>query len=82
MTLAELASGLTKDDLRALTTEMVDTMQHFIKDCADADVVFTPIDPAAKDDAAATEAEKDIAWNLGHPKRAQFHRSCPSGNGF
>jgi hypothetical protein len=66
MTLAELAAGLTKDDLRALTNEMVDTMQDLIKGCTDADVVFTPLDPAAKDDAAATEDERYIAWGLGH----------------
>jgi hypothetical protein len=45
---------------------MVDTVHGLIKDCTDADVTFTPVDPAAKDDAAATEAEKTIAWSLGH----------------
>ncbi len=64
--LPELAHGLTRDDLRALTNEMVDTQLALIKDCTDADVVFQPIDPIAKDDAAATEAEKDLAWTLGH----------------
>lgn len=65
-TLSELASGLTKDDLRALTNEMVDAVQSLIKDCTDADVTFTPVDPTAKDDAAATDAERNIAWGLGH----------------
>ena len=65
-TMLDLAAGLTKDDLRALTNEMIDTVHGLIKDATDADVVFQPIDPEAKDDAAATEAEKDIAWSLGH----------------
>lgn len=65
-TLPALAEGLTVDDLRALTNEMIDTVQALIKDCTDADVVFDPIDPNAKDDFAATEAEKNIAWGLGH----------------
>ena len=66
ITLAELASGLSKDDLRALTSEMVDFVQDLIKDCTDADVVYEPIDPNAKDDFAASDAEKNIAWGLGH----------------
>jgi hypothetical protein len=65
-TITELASGLTKDDLRRLTNEMIDTVQHLIEGCTDADVVFTPIDTNAKDDFAATDAEKHIAWGLGH----------------
>jgi hypothetical protein len=65
-TMAELAEGLTVDDLRRLTNEMVDCVQDLIKDCTDADVVFDPIDPDAKDDFAASEAEKNISWGLGH----------------
>ena len=64
--LVDLAIGLTKDDLRRLTNEMIDTQLKLIADCTDADVVFQPVDPGAKDDAAATEAEKEIAWTLGH----------------
>lgn len=64
--LVDLAIGLTKDDLRRLTNEMIDTQLKHIADCADADVVFQPVDPGAKDDAAATDAEKEIAWTLGH----------------
>jgi hypothetical protein len=65
-TLNELAAGLNKDDLRKLTIEMVDTLQGLIKDCTDDNVTFTPIDPKAEDTAAATEAERHIAWTLGH----------------
>jgi hypothetical protein len=66
MTMAELANGLTVEDLRRHTNEMVDYVQDLIKDCTDADVVFEPIDPDAKDDFAASDAEKNIAWTLGH----------------
>lgn len=65
-TMAELANGLTVDDLRRMTNEMADTVHDLITDCTDADVVFDPIDPNAKDDFAASDAEKNIAWNLGH----------------
>jgi len=64
--LVDLAKGLTKDDLRQLTNEMVDTELKLIAGCTDADVVFQPSDPGAKDDVAATEAEKNIPWTLGH----------------
>lgn len=65
-TMAALADGLMKDDLSRLTNEMIDTVQGLIADCIDADVVFTPIDQKAKDDFAATDSEKNIAWGLGH----------------
>lgn len=64
--LTDLAQGLTKDDLRTLTNEMVDAQLALIADCTDADVVFQPSDPAAKDDAAATTAEVNMPWTLGH----------------
>lgn len=66
MTMAQLANGLTRDDLRRETNAMIDRMLAFIADCAEADVTFTPYDPAAFDEAAATEEEKSIAWTLGH----------------
>jgi hypothetical protein len=64
--LTDLAQGLTQDDLRALTNEMVDAQLALIADCTDADVVFRPSDPGAKDDAAATTAEVNMPWTLGH----------------
>jgi hypothetical protein len=66
MTMAQLAEGLTRDDLRRLTNEMVDRMLALIAGCADADVVFTPVDLTANDGAAATEAEVNMPWTLGH----------------
>jgi hypothetical protein len=65
-TLSELVAGLTLDDLRALTNEMIDTMLGMIAGCVDADVVFVPSDPAAHDQFAATEEEVKLAWTLGH----------------
>ena len=65
-TLAELVAGLTIDDLRALTNEMVDTMQGLIAGCVDADATFDPVDPAAHDRFAATEEEVKLTWTLGH----------------
>ncbi len=66
MTLRELAAPLTLADLRGLTNEMVDEMLALIAPCADADVVFMPVDPEANDTFAADETEKDVAWTLGH----------------
>ncbi len=66
MTMADLCRDLTRDDLRRLTNEMVDTMMALIADCTDADVTFEPDDPEAVDHAAATEAEVNMSWTLGH----------------
>lgn len=65
-TLVELAAGLTPADLRALTNEMVDTMQALIRDCTDEDVVFIPEDPDAFDAYASSGAAVNSAWTLGH----------------
>jgi hypothetical protein len=64
--MAELAEGLTRADLRRLTNEMVDRMLALIADCVDADVTFIPDDPAAHDEAAATADELNMPWTLGH----------------
>ena len=66
LTMAELCAGLTVDDLRALTNEMVDTMQALIANCSDAEVVFQPSDPAADDPYASDTADVNVAWTLGH----------------
>ncbi len=65
-TIADLSVGLTVADLRDLTNEMVDHQLAQIADTTDADVVFTPSDPGAEDTFAASDAERNIAWNLGH----------------
>lgn len=66
MTMAELCDGLTVDDLRALTNEMVDAMQTLIANCGDADVAFQPSDPAADDPYASDADDVNVAWTLGH----------------
>ena len=66
MRLVELATELTKEDLRALTNEMVDAMGELIRDCVDADVLLVPDDPAAHDPAASSEDEEGLSWTLGH----------------
>jgi hypothetical protein len=66
MTVAELATGLTSDDLANLTNEMVNTMLGLIAGCIDADITFVPVDPQADDRFAATEDEVKLAWTLGH----------------
>ncbi|MFQ5614591.1 MAG: DinB family protein [Anaerolineae bacterium] len=66
ITFNELAATLNIDDLRELTDGMVDTMLDLIADCVDEDVTFQPLDPDADDTYAADEAEKNIAWTLGH----------------
>jgi hypothetical protein len=66
MSYAELVADLTVDDLRDLTNEMVDDQLALIADCTDVDVVFEPHDPDAADPYAEDEADRDLAWNLGH----------------
>ena len=66
ITLAELAAGLTRDDLGDLTHEMVDTMLGLIAACVDADVTFEPVDLEAHDPFAEKPEEASLAWNLGH----------------
>jgi len=66
ITMLELTAGLTVADLHRLTDEMIDTMLGYLTEATDAEVVFVPTDPKAKDEAAATAAEVDLAWTLGH----------------
>lgn len=66
MTYAELVAGLTVADMRDLTNEMIDFQLNLLADCTDADVVFVPEDPEADDPYAADEADKELAWTLGH----------------
>ena len=65
-TLLELTAGLTPADLRALTNEMIDTVQALIRDCTDGDVVFAPEDPDAFDSYASSGAAVSLPWTLGH----------------
>ena len=64
-TILELTRDLTKTDLHRLTDEMVDTMAAIISDATDADVVFVPNDPNAKD-TYGNPKDAELAWTLGH----------------
>jgi hypothetical protein len=64
--MSQLVAGLTADDLRRLTNEMVDVMLDLIRGCKDPDVIFVPSDPDASDPFAADEADIHLAWTLGH----------------
>jgi hypothetical protein len=66
ITFPELVAGLTRDDLRALTEEMIDTILEQIAGCVDADVTFEPVDPQANDPYASTPEELGMPWTLGH----------------
>ena len=66
LTWAELTAGLTVDDLRDLTNEMVDTMLDLIADCTDEDVTLAPDDPTAHDMYAVNQDEVNMSWTLGH----------------
>ncbi|MEO6458633.1 MAG: DinB family protein [Chloroflexia bacterium] len=57
---------LTTHDLRELTNQMVDRMLKLIESCSDAEVTQEPEDPEANDPTAATEAELNMPWTLGH----------------
>ena len=65
-TIQELAQGLTRDDLRRVTDEMIESELDLIAACTDADVVFVPEDPEANDSFATAGDEIKIAWTLGH----------------
>lgn len=54
------------DDLAPLTNEMIDCLLALLVECIDADVTFVPQDPEANDTFAASAAEADLAWTLGH----------------
>ncbi len=73
ITFAELVAGLTQDNLRALTDEMIDMTLALIAGCVDADVTFEPIDPQAHDPYAATPEELYLALDPG-PRARPYHR--------
>ncbi len=51
--LADLAAGLTRDDLRCELDAMYAEVARLAADAGDADVTFQPRDPAANDPYAA-----------------------------
>lgn len=65
-TMRELTAGLTVDDLRRLTNEMIDYQLQLIVESTDADVTADVPDPDANDTFAGNPDEVNLAWNLGH----------------
>jgi hypothetical protein len=65
-TYQDLAQGISKNDLRNLTTEMIDVQLEIVSTAQDADVVYVPEDPDANDPFAKTEDEIHMPWTLGH----------------
>lgn len=67
MTFALPASsdGMTREDLRRLTNQLITQVTKMLRRCVDADVTFVPVDPQASDPGAAA-AEQNVAWTLGH----------------
>lgn len=64
--IAEVCGAFSPEALRQLTHEMIDTMLGLIAGCQDEDVVFVYDDPEANDEAAASDAEANLPWTLGH----------------
>jgi uncharacterized damage-inducible protein DinB len=65
-TFADLTAGVSHDDLRNLTNEIVDMQLALVEECVDADVIFVPEDPNAHDPYAEGAGDVAIAWTLGH----------------
>ncbi len=65
-TLMQLAEGLTRDDLRRLTEEMVGLQLAALDGVTDAEVVYVPEDPDANDTYAASDEDVNLPWTLGH----------------
>ena len=65
-TLAQLGEGLTVDDLRRLTNEMIDAQLALIADSTDDDVNADVLDPEANDTFASNQADVGLSWTLGH----------------
>ena len=66
ITFDDLIKGLSIEDLRCLTNEMIDLQLSILSKSNNAEVVFIPQDPNAHDPFAETEKEVDISWTLGH----------------
>ena len=66
LTMQQLTNGLTRDDLRELTNEMIDIMLGYIVESVDEDVNAPVPDPAANDTFATNSEEVGLSWTLGH----------------
>lgn len=66
ISISDLVTEFTLDDLRNLSVEMIDRILDLIADCVDADVTFEPLDLDAYDPYAERAEDIALAWNLGH----------------
>jgi hypothetical protein len=66
ITYLEFVAGMSEDNLRTLTNDMIDTQLALILECSDENVVFKPQDPRANDPFAQDISEADMPWTLGH----------------
>ena len=66
ITMDQLVAGMTKWDLHRHTDDMINAMCEAVQDATDADVVFQPVDPEARDTFAARATDTELAWTLGH----------------
>jgi hypothetical protein len=64
--MSQSRTGMTAEDLRRETHQMIDQMLGLIADYNDDDVTFVPVDPEANDRFAANEADIKLSWTLGH----------------
>src|SRR5262252_1647251 len=62
----DFSQQLTIPQLRSLTEESVAATLQALEGCTDAEVVFVPDDPDARDTYAANPADANLAWTLGH----------------
>jgi hypothetical protein len=65
-TLQQLVATFSTTELAAATNALYDLLESLLAACADADVVFQPVDAAANDPYAAADSERGLAWTLGH----------------
>ena len=59
LTLPEMATTISKDELRAASQASVDAMLESVAGCDDAAAVFVPVDQAATDDG-------ETGWTIAH----------------
>lgn len=63
---ADLAEGLTIQNLRDATNESVDLLVGLVQNLTDEQINFVPIDHNAHDPYAQKEEEVNMGWTVGH----------------
>jgi hypothetical protein len=78
VTMDEFTRKLSRDDLRDLTTESIDSLLKVLDGCTDDEIVFVPDDPDAHDQYAADPGDRSLAWTIGH----MVVHACASGEEY